>query len=65
MLTWITKAPFVTTQASYVIIYLMLTWITQTPSYVRLNADLAHPYTYLYLKVICIYADLDYQGPFF
>ena len=30
MLTWITKAPTVITKTPYVIIYLMLTWITQT-----------------------------------
>ena len=30
MLTKITKAPIVTTKTPYVIIYLMLTWITQT-----------------------------------
>ena len=30
MLTWITKAPIVITKTPYVIIYLMLTWITQT-----------------------------------
>ena len=39
----------------YVIVYFMLTWITQTHPYVRLYAD-------VYLT--CIYVDLDHQGSF-
>ena len=51
MLTWITKTPLMCSPTPYVIIYLMLTWITQT-----------HSYADVYL--ICIYVDLDHQGSF-
>ena len=51
MLTWITKTPLMCSPTLYVIIYLMLTWITQT-----------HSYADVYL--ICIYVDLDHQGSF-
>ena len=50
-----------------VIIYLMPTWLTQTTSsrmfYHPLYADIAHPYIYNFLNVLCIYADLYHPYP--
>ena len=45
-------------------IYLMLTWITQTPFWPILYIDLDHWYIYHFHNVIYIYAHLDHQGPF-
>ena len=52
-----------------VIIYLMLTWLTQTSSchmfYQQhpLYADLAHPYLSFFLHILRIYADLYHPDP--
>ena len=64
MLTWITKAPSCE-MISYTDLDHPDPFICQLFDLHRQKyANLAHPYIYHFLNVICIYADMNNQGPF-